>query len=342
MPRIRVRAIRPEADVDALAGLLAARHKRDRTRLPQYPEAFESAATCAALVRETFARPEWVNGAMAEADGVPVGYMVGTQQLHAPTSVAAQWIEPHSISIGMPSHAADPEHDVVAVYRALYEHLAGLWARQGYFIHSADIPAGDADVQEAFVSLGFGRKTVCAVRSTAEPVEARAADPKIEVHQASSEDLEVVMHLEDTNNLHHLASPIFWPYLKETHAATREYVAGLLADPGNAHLVAYRDGKPIGMDTFNPPNFVSPMVQGGRTTYLFQGVVEPEARGGGIGTVLLAKGIDWARAEGYEYCALHFASANTSGGPFWLNQGFVPVENTMLRHVDERVAWARP
>lgn len=342
MPRISVRPARPDADIDAMAALLAARHKSDRARRPQLPEAFESPAACGTLIREAFIRPEWASGAVAELDGRTVGYMVGVQQLHSPTSVTAQWVEPHSMSIGLPLYAADAEHDAVAIYRALYQHLAELWARDGFFIHTTHTVPGDADAEEAFVSLGFGRKTTCAVRPTGDRVEVRASNPGLEVHRASSEDLEVVLQLEDTNNRHHLASPIFWPYLKETHAATRQFVAAYLGDPANGHFVAYQEGKPIGMDTFIPPDFVSPLVQGGRSIYLFQGVVEPEARGAGIGTVLLQRGMAWAHDEGYDYCALHFASANTSGGPFWLSQGFEPVEHTMVRHVDERVAWARP
>ena len=50
--------------------------------------------------------------------------------------------------------------------------------------------------------------------------------------------------------------------------------------------------------------------------------------------------MEWAATNGYHTCTLHFASQNPSGGPFWLGHGFVPIEYTMERRVDERVAWA--
>ena len=46
------------------------------------------------------------------------------------------------------------------------------------------------------------------------------------------------------------------------------------------------------------------------------------------------------REQGYANCCLHFASDNPSGAPYWLGQGFVPVEHTMVRRIDERIAWA--
>jgi hypothetical protein len=48
----------------------------------------------------------------------------------------------------------------------------------------------------------------------------------------------------------------------------------------------------------------------------------------------------WARKQGHRWCTLHFASGNPSGAPFWLGHGFIPVEYTMSRHLDERVAYA--
>jgi hypothetical protein len=52
--------------------------------------------------------------------------------------------------------------------------------------------------------------------------------------------------------------------------------------------------------------------------------------------------MDWASRAGYTSCTLHFAPSNPSGGPFWLGHGFVPVEHTMERVIDSRIAWARP
>lgn len=117
-------------------------------------------------------------------------------------------------------------------------------------------------------------------------------------------------------------------------------VGELLRDPDNAHFIAYRDGKPCGIQTFIPPTFLSPILVRERMIYLFHGVVAPDLRGGGIGSLLLEHAMGWAREKGHQHCALHFGSPNLSGSRFWLGHGFVPVEQTFVRHVDERIAWS--
>jgi GNAT superfamily N-acetyltransferase len=165
-----------------------------------------------------------------------------------------------------------------------------------------------------------------------------AAD--IDVHQASAEDAEVVYALAEELNLHHARSPIYWPYIREADAASHELSLGLLADPANAHWVAYEDGRPVGMNTFMAPAFLSAMTVPEKTVYLYQGIVTQDARAGGVGTALLSRGAEWAREQGYEHIGLHFAAPNLQGAKFWQSSGFKPVEFGVRRHIDERVAWA--
>jgi ribosomal protein S18 acetylase RimI-like enzyme len=54
----------------------------------------------------------------------------------------------------------------------------------------------------------------------------------------------------------------------------------------------------------------------------------------------LARGVAWAREQGYAHIALHYASQNISGARFWESQGFESIEYRMTRHIDERIAWA--
>jgi GNAT superfamily N-acetyltransferase len=116
---------------------------------------------------------------------------------------------------------------------------------------------------------------------------------------------------------------------------------GLLTQPDdNAHWVGYENGRPVGMNTFMPPAFLSPMALPDRTIYLFQGIVTQDARAGGVGSAILSKGVEWARGKGYDHIALHFATANVPGAKFWQSSGFAPVEYGMRRHIDERIAWA--
>ncbi|MCC7366101.1 MAG: GNAT family N-acetyltransferase [Dehalococcoidia bacterium] len=341
MPGIHIRDFRA-VDLPDAAALLAARQVRDREQLPFLAKAYEEPRECEPLLRQAISEPAYGGGVAALSGDTLVGYLLAEKNLFPPTSLPAQFIPPYTMSVGLQCHAVSSAVDAVEVYRAMYAAAAERWVASGFFEHRVYVIAGDRDAEEAWVTCGFGRGLTCAVRPTADPVSVAGELPGLEIHQAASEDLDVVMRLEHTNNAHHWGSPIFWPYLHETQPAAREHQANLLAEAANAHFVAYRDGVPVGMDTFNAPDWVNPMLQGGRMIYLFQGVVEEAARGGGVGKALLARSMAWAHEQGYDWCALHFASMNPSGAPFWRGQGFVPVEHTMARRIDERVAWARP
>jgi GNAT superfamily N-acetyltransferase len=333
-------SVRPayHADLDAAAGLLAARHRRDRARIPHLDVRLEEPAAARELVAPLFENPR-ARGAIAESGGRTVGFLFGEQMLFAPTDMASLFVPPHSISMPVEGHAVADSSDPVAIYRALYGALAGEWVSAGFFAHRCAIPAGDAEAQEAWVSLGFGRYLTAATRTTA-PV-GRLSGGAVEVQRASPEDIDVVMELAEQLNAWHRESPMFWPLLRTPEAAAREFNLAQLRGGDLPYFVAFRDGTPVAMQTFLRPGFTPPIVAPGGNVYLFEGVVSASVRGGGVGSALLGHSMDWARNAGYETCTLHFAPGNPSGAPFWLGHGFVPVEHTMERRVDERVAWAR-
>ncbi|MCC6381854.1 MAG: GNAT family N-acetyltransferase [Dehalococcoidia bacterium] len=336
MPRLEARPVHRQ-DISEAALLLAGRHRRDRTRLPMLATRFEDKGACAEEI-ERLAGTPGASGAAALRDGRLVGFAFGEKLLPAPQAMTAQFYPPYTMSVPVLGHAVDDEEDATAVIRVLYAFLAAGWTASGFFYHQAHVVAGDAATQEAWVALGFGRTTTAAVRDTALPVE--GAPAAVSLHEGGAEDIDVVMRLDETLFLHHSRSPIFWPMLRETEKSAREFQQGLLAAGGNAHWIAHREGQPVGMQTFMRPGFTPPIVEPDGTVYLFQGVVDEEARGGGVGTAILARSMEWCRAEGHRRCCLHFASGNPSGAPFWLSNHFVPVEHSMLRHVDERIAWA--
>jgi GNAT superfamily N-acetyltransferase len=338
MPSLNVRGI-TLGDVAAAAGLLAARQARDRARIP-----FLGAALATPARAEEVIRP-WLDdrhhsGVVAERSGEVVGYLFGEEMLLKPEDMAYQFILPHSIGIGVMEHALAEGEDATVVYRAMYAALSADWVRRGFFDHDWAIVAGDAGVQEAVVSLGFGRHITAATRPASDPVPG-AASTSIEVHLAGAEDIDVVFALEETLNHHHSLAPMFWPILHTTDAATRAMNLGVLQAGETPYFVAYEGGKPVGMQTFLKPGFTPPIVEQDGDIYLFNGIVEPDVRSGGVGTAILKHALGWLGDRGYRTCSLHFAAQNFSGGPFWLSNGFVPVEHTMRRHIDERVAWAR-
>ncbi|TAK60372.1 MAG: GNAT family N-acetyltransferase [Dehalococcoidia bacterium] len=323
--------------IDVAADLLAGRHRRDRTREQLLPATFDDPKTCRAQIEHAFESDGWY-GVAAEAGGETVGFAIMTPQHIPATHFLASFFPTRGASLGYAAFAAKDgmEHDVL---RAMFSELADYFVARGIFEFSVSVPASDPVTQEAFVSLGFGRNLTCAIRDVAPPGRASAAG--IELHQAGAEDAEVIFDLNEELTLHHARSPIFNPYIRESDQASHDFQRGLLNDPAaNAHWVGYEDGRPIGMNTFMQPFFLSPLTIPEKTIYLFQGIVTQDVRAGGVGTAILSRSVAWAREQGYEHVALHFASANLSGAKFWQSSGFRPVEHGMRRRVDERIAWA--
>ncbi len=319
------------------AGLLAARHRRDRAQEPLLPEAYEDAAACQAEIERAFDAPAWA-GMVAEAGGEVAGFAIMTPQVTAQTHFLASFFPLRGATAGYAAHAVKDglEYDV---YRALFAELADHFVSLGFFDFSVALPAADLASREAWASLGFGRTLTCAIRDVG-PID-RAGAASVEVHQASAEDAEVIFALNEELTLHHARSPIFNPFIRESDASSHDFQRNLLADAAaNAHWVAYEGGKPVAMNTFMQPFFLSPLTVAERTIYLFQGIVTQDARAGGVGSAVLAKGVEWAREQGYQHVALHFAAANLPGANFWQSSGFRPVEHSMRRRLDDRIAWA--
>lgn len=336
---ITVRPIRP-TDIERCSDLLAARHRADSQAIPFLEPALSDSAGSRPFV-DALHTNQRADGVVAEIDGTVVGFLFGERMDLSPLDMASIFVPPHSVAMPIEGHAVAESVDVTAVYRAMYAALAADWTRAGYFIHRISIPAANLAIHQAWVELAFGRYLTAATRPTAEPVRGRLP-VTVDIRRASPEDIDDVMALVDSLNAHHWEAPIFWPNLRETDDAAREFNLGQLRSAKAPYFIAYQEGRPAGMQSFLRPGFTPPIVAGARNVYLYDGVVDDGARGTGIGTALLAHAMQWAREEGLETCTLHFASPNPSGGPFWLGHGFVPVEHTMERRIDERLAWARP
>lgn len=325
------------ADLDSIATLFAGRQRRDRTRVAFLEPRLEDRAAARELV-EPLLSGSRARVAIAEAGGQAAGFLAGEEMLFAPTDMASQYVPPHSISMPIEGHAVAEGSDPIAVYRALYSFLARDWIARGFYVHRCAIPPEDPATQEAWVSLGFGRYMTAATRPTT-PVT-RPAAGGLEIQRASPEDIDVVEELIESLNAWHWEPPISWPIVRTAGKAAHDFTLQQLRSGDLPYFVAYQEGRPVGMQTFLRPGFTPPVVAHAGDVYLFEGVVSDEARGGGVGTALLRHSMDWARGAGFASCTLHFASPNLSGAPFWLGHGFVPVEHTMERRIDERVAWA--
>lgn len=334
--RIQTRRLH-DADLAACGALLAARHRGDRARLPMLDPAFEDSGTAETAVRETWKATG--EGAVALQGGRIIGYCMARRLFIPETEMAAIFVPPRAVAIPPFGHAAAAGQDATAVYRALYACLAEEWVRDGLLVHRVEVMAGDREVEEAWLSLGFGRAMTAATRPTEQPVEGRAAEVTIE--RATPGDLETVYGLSQELAAHHRRAPMFWANPAEAQGAMRRFIQGTLASEIPTFL-AREGGRAVGMQSFLVPGFAPESLPAGQRLYLFEGVVSERARSSGVGTALLRASMAWARGAGYALCTLHWAAGNYSGAPFWLGHGFVPVQHTMERRVDERTLWGRP
>ena len=341
MARVTVRPF-ASGDLDAAAALLAEAHGRDRERHPVLAEELADVAEARSFLAKRLDH-ERTDGAVAIDGATLAGFAIGERMAPPPPdSYMGQLAHPRTINIGALNHGVAAGYDARDVCRRLYRELAGGWVAAGYYNHSVHLIEGDERLQDAWFNLGFGRAVSMSVREGTGPVAGPHAGD-VEIREAGSEDVGVLQGLARTLGLHHIGSPIFmyWPVLPEHDVLARGLFSALLEDEGNPHYVAYRDGEPVGLTSFLKEGFIPSHVSREKNVYLFMGIVEPEAQDGGVGRALLDHGMAWARGEEYERCTLHVLSANYSGEPFWFANGFEPIEYSLERHIDERVAWAR-
>lgn len=343
MARIQLREFRG-SDVRAAAVLLRDVQARAREAGPSglvLGGRYHDAGPCESLVDKLVGSDRASAVVAVDGDRV-VGWMAGERQLFAPEDFASIYAEPRSTSIPLHGHAVAGDADATLVYEAMYSSLAARWVADGFFVHNVAVSELDRAAMDAFAALGFGRKSVCAIRPTwrldadGGPVDGVFVE---EVHGRDDEVLET-FHRRLMN--FQTGPPMFWPYTGESDARVRGVRReAMMTGQGFACIARDRDGEPLGSMLFVPAVFLSPLLVSDRMVYLWEGFVDEDRRATGVGSALLDHAMRALRDRGVDWCALHFVSGNPRGGHFWPSRGFVPVEAVLRRHVDERVAWAR-
>ncbi len=329
-----------EVHIEPAAVLLAARHRRDRAWTPDLAPQFEDPAVTGPLLQELGAQ-DGMDGVAALRDGRLVGFMLGTPALGAPTAAWAGGMRPRSAEIPYAGHAADSGDG--ALYRAMYAALAAAWLSQGLTAHYITIPA-NRETAETWSDLGFGRFIEMGVRDTRSSTLTELPNARdIDVRRATAADEDVIQTLMTEMLRAWSSPPAFIPFLPETTAARRQFIAELLADPACPHWLALAGSRVVGMQVFTEPASshwnVSTLQSPPQSVYLFLASTMPEERSRGVGATLLAHTMAWAREAGYARCAAHYVTA-TRAAAFWRGLGFRPTSHWLSRTVDERAIWA--
>lgn len=222
--------------------------------------------------------------------------------------------------------------DARRIYQALYTRMAAFWVAQKHFVHAVTVLANDARGLEGWQWLGFGYFVLDALRSL-EP--ASGAAEGVDLRRATVADLTVVTDLDDQLWTHLASSPIF--LVNDDAGDLVEELRAWLSDPSKALWLAYQGDEPVAFLRMEGGNQgASTIVRDPGTIGITGAFTVERARGDGIATALLNRGLSWARDEGYIRCSVDFEAMNVPAARFWLRH-FQPVCVSLYRHVNEQI-----
>ncbi len=230
------------------------------------------------------------------------------------------------------AHAATGER-ISDTYRVMYAELAPQWLANGCFTHAIQCYSHETEVREAMFSTGFGMVVIDALHDLT-PVQASQA-PAIEIRQVGSEAIDAIRPLEAALNRHLSTAPIWLPLLDLDGKNWEDW----FADHQHALWLAYHNGEAVAYLCIESSSHNGLPVADDITASITGAYTVPALRGHGIGVGLLNRALEWARANGYQKCAVDFESANLPGSHFWLTH-FQPVCYSVARRVDAHLAWA--
>ncbi|MBX2997016.1 MAG: GNAT family N-acetyltransferase [Caldilineaceae bacterium] len=222
--------------------------------------------------------------------------------------------------------------DARPIYQALYTRMAAFWVAQKHCVHAINVLANDARGIEGWQWLGFGYFVIDAIRSL-EP--ASGAAEGVDLRRATVADLAVVTDLDDQLWAHLASSPIF--LVNDDAGDLVDELRAWLSDPSKALWLAYREDRPVAFLRMEGGNTgASTIVRDPGTVSITGAFTVENARGDGVATALLNRGLAWAREEGYIRCSVDFEAMNVPAARFWLRH-FQPVCVSLYRHVNEQV-----
>jgi len=218
-------------------------------------------------------------------------------------------------------------------YQWMYAQASTEWIRRGYLAHAIQLFPSDLVVSDLFFRAGFGMQVVDALR----PIDGLDVTPigtEVTIRQATRDDLPAIVAMADDLVDYLAAGPI----LSHTpRRATLESYGRWMDRRDAIFWLAEHDGLPIAYMRSEPPTpDVSFLVHDPATLSISGAWTNPEWRGRGVATMILAEILRWGDAHGYARCSVDFESANIHGSRLWLGH-FEPVTYSLLRKVDERI-----
>ncbi len=312
--------------------LLAQRHDRNRTYLPELPERFEKAPNAAKAI-ETLLAKKNAGGVAALREGKLVAYLLGE-------TMTQPWGRCGYIQL--PGYCLS-EGESVEIIQDLYALLGEAWNKEGCFNHYVYVCAADTDVVEAWFNLGFGKERIdalLALRSAAIPE--LKSPTGIDIRSVTKDDGDYLASLSDTIWRHQTRAPRWHPMTPEEARAEPPGWAEIAATESDLAFLAFEGGEAVGSVAFyeaeekNDDMTIPPHCR-----YMTAAATRASVRGRGVGTALTWHGLNQSRDHGAEFCLTNWQSANLLAARFWPRFGFKPVAFRLARQIRPAIAWAK-
>lgn len=306
----------------AAAQIAADNHTKERAFAPDLPR--RDAAHYLPLFERISSRGPGV-AAVAD-DGTLMGYIIG--------SPAAN-LRGTQKGVHVPEWAnAALGPDRYGLIRALYTEIAALWVENGCFTQVISLYAHDHVSLDTWFHTAFGMICGDGVRDLT-PIVGPMAEG-IDIRLATLDDIDLLLPIVHEHSRYYPTSPLFMPLLG---LDDRAHYEEWLQKEHHRFWLALDQGVPIGYFESTPAHGgACELIRDSGTCSICGAFVKPNLRTAGVGAALLNRVIAWAKDNGYTRCAVDYETHNIHGSRFW-QKHFTPVTASVIRAVDERVAW---
>ena len=301
--------------LEGAASLVSLRYGQLLEQMPLMPRRYAESETVSRLLNNL---TEIGHGVVALENGKLVGFLAAWQlaSFRGKKSVfSPEWanavVQPNGRSI----------------YEALYTCLAADWQANGYNTHLISLFANHHPDIESWQWRGFGPIAADAIRDLN---SIPGSNCQVEITRADVRDIEAVIALDDALRCHVASSPIF---LMNSNPPERAHHEEWMQNQRKAIWLARQGIEPIAFLRIGPASpDACTIIDDDKTASITGAFTKNYLRGSGIATALLNQALDWARAQGYERCAVDFEPMNHWARRFWLRH-FEPVCYTFIRHI---------
>jgi GNAT superfamily N-acetyltransferase len=152
----------------------------------------------------------------------------------------------------------------------------------------------------------------------------------MKLRPATADDLSAIVTMRDQLNQLELAG---CPHASIQPLSQDEFAAlwsGTFASPSHCWRIVEAEGRPVG---FGLIYLVFPTITPS-AAYLHWAYVEETYRRQGVGRLLLAELLGWAKARGADRVELQFIDGNQAAERFWTKMGFQPFARKCVHYLN--------